>query len=81
MALKLSFLLLLKPISYECQYEYYKHLEKKEYLHDITLEVLPKILTLQHICEENQNEEDKLTKSIAYIVVIDATPMEKKYKE
>lgn len=42
---------------------------------------LPKILTLQHICEENQNEEDKLTKSIAYIVVIDATPMEKKYKE
>ena len=56
-------------------------MEKKEYLHDITLEVLPKILTLQHICEENQNEEDKLTKSIAYIVVIDATPMEKNYKE
>lgn len=31
---------------------------------------IPKILTLQHSCEENQNEEDELTKSIAYIVVI-----------
>lgn len=31
---------------------------------------IPKILTLQHSCEENQNEEDELTKSIAYIAVI-----------
>lgn len=38
---------------------------------------IPKILTLQYICEEHQNEEDELMKSIAYIVVIDATPMEK----